>query len=511
MALIIVQNTTCLVEMAATLSVVMSWHLLMVGRYTLQKMTAIYPGLAGFIMWGAGSVFSLSLPVTAGIIFAGAGVFSAILWFYREFFKNTSYLMPSTPSSEENSREGVVSQLIRKKQDEFYEVSIYDLAAYIEKSNAHAGETTRVIHQDTAEVEKTTGASAQFHQSFSSEPVKRIFQEYVQPWFREKDIMKPAICLLEILDRNADTPSVVIMDHNCMAQGEPCNIQYQALHKISLAEHTLNVVQEGLKLVREKFGETGPHTVWPRIALSIIGHDLGKISGIRAGQGYASLDHPALSADIVKECCGSNPEIAQECAALVLHHHGDAPRDFAFNSGLEILKAADARARRQELHKVLSHLRAWEDIPLEAVASELVSVILKIIKSGDMARDLFFVNQKAGIMYLNPDVLLGVLQTISGEKYLWPEIFSPDSQMSEKAMRQFMVKKMKPAEWLTENFSQERFAWHKIQKMGKVTGPRPFVEIVFLKFIETAGIKPSIILEPLRKSCVGRCRVLMEG
>ncbi len=138
----------------------------------------------------------------------------------------------------------------------------------------------------------------------------------------------------------------------------------------------------------------------------------------------------------------------------------------------------------------------------------MVSGILEIIKAGDMARELFFVNQKAGLMYLNPDVLLGILQAISKENYLWPEILSPDSQMAEDALRQFMDAKMKPAGWLTENFSQNRFLWMKIQKMGKVTGPKPFVEIVFMKFAEAAKIKPSIILGPLRKSCLGRCRVL---
>ena len=80
--------------------------------------------------------------------------------------------------------------------------------------------------------------------------------------------------------------------------------------------------------------------------------------------------------------------------------------------------------------------------------------------------------------------------------------------MAEKALRQFMNQKMKPSGWLTDNFSRESFAWFKIDKLGKVTGPRPFAEMSFMKFVQAAGIKPSEILVPWRNSFLGKCRVL---
>jgi hypothetical protein len=82
--------------------------------------------------------------------------------------------------------------------------------------------------------------------------------------------------------------------------------------------------------------------------------------------------------------------------------------------------------------------------------------------------------------------------------------------MAEKALLQFMNEKMKPAGWLTENFSTDRFLWLKIDKMCKVTGPRPFVEIVFMKFVQTAGINPSEILGAWRRSFLRKCVVLRQ-
>ena len=237
-------------------------------------------------------------------------------------------------------------------------------------------------------------------------------------------------------------------------------------------------------------------------------HDLGKIPGIRVDHGYAKLDHPGTSAGIVKECLGQNAALAAECSEIVLYHHGEPPRGGPYIQGLEILKDADGGARKRELQKALGHLKSWKDIPPETVAEELTSFMLDAIRSGDMARDLFYLNQKQGLLYVNPDVLIEILQTISRDTYLWPEIFAPDSRMTEKALRDFLADRLKPEGWLTENFSQEKFLWLKIDKMGKLTGPRPFIEIVFMKLVQAAGITPSKIIEPWRKSFLKRCRVL---
>ena len=512
-ALLIVQEADTLIQATATLAVVSLWYCFLAGVQKGPGALIFYPCIAGIMLWSAGNRLALSFPATAGMAFTGAGLFNAVRWLkinLLQFPKPAAHATDPVKSIIKDKAHDY-SSMLRKCEDGFWEISIHDLAASTGSGSVSTASTKTEAKPDTFDKSAASGSREPVPvgtiPSYASGEVKLIFEEYISPWFRDNDAMKPALCLLAILDRHADAPSVV-MKQDCPAQGEPCNIQYQTLHSVTLAEHTLHVAQQGLELVKEKFGETAPYTVWPRLALCIIGHDLGKISDIRADNSYARLDHPALSADMVKECCSGNPEIANECAAIVLHHHGEPPRNFSFGSGLELLKESDARARRMELQQALGHLKPWKKIPLEAVAAQMVSAVLEIIKAGDMARDLFFVNQKAGLMYLNPDVLLGVLQTISKENYLWPEILSPDSQMAENALRQFMNEKMKPAGWLTENFSQDRFLWLKIQKMGKVTGPKPFVEIVFMKFAEAAKIKPSIILGPLRKSCLGRCGVI---
>ena len=478
--------------------------------------------VAGLAFWIYGKSSGHAGAGASGMTLAGAAL-------CREIFHIVSFGQSEEkrkPGTEEQKHGGILAQthfngLIQRKDNGLYEVNIYELASAISRKKKRASRHSSIaaspddVHETKQLETEPSKTSADIASkslctvSPSSIPVKTILQEYVLPWVREQAHLEGITCLLKILDAGSDAPSV-ILEQEQMSQGEPYNVQYEALHRVSLGEHTLHAVQEGFFLVQGSFGETGLYTVWPRLVICIIAHDLGKIPEKRLDYGYSKLDHPGISADIIRECLGKNSGITEECSQIVLYHHGGTPSDFPYTQGLEMLKEADARARRKELEKALSHLKPWTEIPLEDVARELANAILGIIRSGDMARDLFYLNPDQGRMYVNPDILLEVLQTIARDTYLWPEIYSPDSRMSENALRQFMNQKMKPSGWLTDNFPRESFAWFKIDKLGKVTGPRPFAEMSFMKFVQAAGIKPSEILVPWRNSFIGKCRVLKK-
>lgn len=469
--------------------------------------------LTGIILWLCGYVTGNENVNAAGMTLAGAGFCRMILHVATQLPALKRDADNPVPSGKHN-RTGP-DNLIRKAPEGGYEINIYELAAVISGKKACAQDAS--FRKSVKEEGKAEPDSALATGPIScrtdfvpvSQAAKVILKEFVIPWIREQALLDGIVCLLRILDNNSDSPSVVFEDSQ-LSQGEPYNVQYEALHRISLGDHTLHVVQEGFAVTRNRFGDTGLYTIWPRLVISCIAHDIGKISGLRMDHGYARLDHPGISAGIVKECLVDTPGLAEECSDIVRHHHGEPPAGFPYAQGLEILKRADAKARNRELQKALGHLKPWKDIPPEIVAKELAAFMLNAIRSGDMARDLFYLNQKKGLLYINPDVLIEILQSISRDNYLWPEIFARDSTMTEKALRDFLADRLRPEGWLTDNFTQDRFLWLKIDKMGKITGPRPFVEILFMKFVQAAGITPSEIVEPWRKSFLGKCLVISE-
>ena len=477
--------------------------------------------IAGLLLWLYGYLSGHNAATAAGITLTGAGVCSCLLFLAPLVLHGRHHA--DAQQAESANRKSLIdmsASLVRKTPDGGYEINIHELADAISRGKAgrekSCGPSRNPAHrlksdgkQENASAPSTVLDITERFQPQTAE-VKTILEQYLSPWIKEQDIAKGIACLLKILDVNAKEPSVIVEERQ-LSQGEPYDIHYEALSRITISEHTLHVVEEGFAVTKNRFGETGLFTVWPRLVCCMIAHDLGKIPGIRVEHDYAKLDHPAASAALVKECLEHNLALSEECSEIVLHHHGEPPAGFAYVQGLELLKEADARARRKELQQTLRHLKPWQEIPLESVAEELVSAVLDIIKAGDTVRDLFCLNPKQGFMYVNPDVLIGILQSISRDTYLWPEIFSPDSRMAEKALLQFMDEKLKPAGLLTQNFSKDRFLWLKIKKPGKVTGPRPFVEIGFMKFIQVAGITPSEIVGPWRKSFLGKCRVVCNS
>ncbi len=480
--------------------------------------------IAGMVLYLYGHVSDQNAACAAGIMLTGTGFCAGTLKLSAKIFQKREgeeQAQASCNLKRNLQSKDMAGALVRKTEDGGYEVNIHELAAaisgkkrggYLHSGSFHKSgnnsdaETSQTVTQTSPPIVSPTATNSTDFLP-QSEPAKVILKEFVNPWIKEPSILNGIICLLKILDSSGDVPSVIFEDEQ-LSQGEPYNVQYESLHRVSLEKHTLHAVQEGFSVTRDRFGETGLYTVWPKIVLSIIAHDLGKIPKLRMGHAYSKLDHPAIAAEIVKEYLAGSPALAEECSEIVLYHHGEPPAGFSYVQGLEILKEADAGARKRELQKVLGHLKPWKEIPLERVAKELTAFMLDAIRGGDMARDLFYLNQKQGLLYVNPDVLIEILQTISRDTYLWPEIFAPDSRMAEKAVRDFLADRLKPTGWLTENFSREKFLWLKIYKMGKVTGPRPFVEIVFMKFVQAAEVTPSKIVEPWRKSFLRKCRVM---
>ena len=155
-------------------------------------------------------------------------------------------------------------------------------------------------------------------------------------------VMKVITKLIEFLDTYGNCPSMVNM-----ARDEEAQDLYTVesiLLKVSLKEHTFNVVKFSLKYLKEQYRDW--ENLVPKTIIAALGHDIGKVPELRNSSAYAKADHPIISEQKVRQFFDGMPEVfwLNDVCEAILGHHRQSKDQFT-----SILKKADISAREVEI------------------------------------------------------------------------------------------------------------------------------------------------------------------
>jgi hypothetical protein len=156
--------------------------------------------------------------------------------------------------------------------------------------------------------------------------------------------------LLTLLDIDGGVASVVSGQYE--SESKLPENTYQMLSMVTLAEHTIHVAEEIIRLV-----PYGPNL--PVALIAALAHDIGKIPKYRK-QYYSLGDHAFISMTVLESIQGFKDLVyADEILQAVRDHHLK-PKTFIG----EKLKEADTRARRRELVEVQKKLALTPSLEL---------------------------------------------------------------------------------------------------------------------------------------------------
>jgi len=341
--------------------------------------------------------------------------------------------------------------------------------------------------------------------TYTNQHVARIHAGFVRPHITKDEFLRAIECLLQRLDAAADTPSVSFMDGNREALSD----SYDVLRRVSLAEHTLNVVSEMHSLVRETFPDSWQIT-WPSAVTVAIGHDLGK-AGVQQ-QGYTVYgEHQVQSAEIVFECT-KNLQTQKLLSDVVRFHHGNTPDHLKDERLLELLKKADSAARRNEMAEAMGGMGSWKDVDIEDLCGVLLKLIEQEIKAGDPKRFSLCVDPEKGLVFITPALFIAALRDHTKTKNIfWPELLSRDETEVARACSELMKGKFSPAGLLPSgSFSPPAggfYRFRRVELSGRGCGVRPFVILILSSFCRYAKAEPHQLVQLFRNSRLGEIAV----
>ena len=348
---------------------------------------------------------------------------------------------------------------------------------------------------------------------FDNEYVSRIHEGYVAGKIDDERFgiyLRTVLCLLNLLDTVADVPSVTSSDEE---EGGLPKTSYDILKRVSLAEHVLNVVARAEELAREEFGETYL-IIWPSVLAVCIAHDLGKAPTLRSKFSYYYGSHARVSAEILSRCTEGLPaEQRQNLYDVVLHHHGDSKKLSGQSKRLlELLKKADSLARKEEWNALTRDMPAATDIAPGEFFRELFSALEEEMSRGRVRRFPFVVNEREGILYVSPSLVLSTLRKIVEERKIYmPDIFASEESVVAQAVSGFLVEVLPeflPAGFLDEIRRSGRFFLFKhVLLDGSPQGRKTFVPFLLVPSAGAAGKTPEDFVSRVRDSAFWRVEV----
>lgn len=187
--------------------------------------------------------------------------------------------------------------------------------------------------------------------TFKHEQLQTLWNAWVDPYKDDIGVAKYYKSIKEIakiLDEKGSCPSVVMDKTRIEVEPESSMYMegaYEELAKVSLLEHSINVAEIMIDLLRQENVEITYKL--GSVLVTALGHDLGKIPDFyrsKFGQDYKKYGHPVLSAEIVNKILPDDiPDKEDIIKAIKSHHWGSGGSELA-----KLLKEADRRAREKE-------------------------------------------------------------------------------------------------------------------------------------------------------------------
>jgi len=196
--------------------------------------------------------------------------------------------------------------------------------------------------------------------------IKTFFEKQILPIKESLILTKTFIPILQLLiflsQKGIDCPSVI-------GENEKNELaSYAFLEKVSLAEHSIHVAEEGLQLLREYFSDAF-ELVAGKALIAFLGHDIGKERAYRKLQQnpdfqYSTGDHPRFSAQVLNEIFLKEDIPGREEILYAVHrHHLSSANTPAppLNDNKERLLWLLVQADRKAREKELLHMN-WQDV-----------------------------------------------------------------------------------------------------------------------------------------------------
>jgi hypothetical protein len=175
-----------------------------------------------------------------------------------------------------------------------------------------------------------------------------VFEEhYIKPYkniIAQSQHSIPIKKVMEILDNYGDVPSVV--DNDDDDEYKILANHYLTLKKVTLLQHSINVLQEFMKIIEESGSRDAKYSIGKYI-LMCLGHDLGKIRELRSGE-YTTGNHPIISAGCMMGLLPPGVASKDDIITAIRNHHVRGAK----NKSTMLLRQADLRAREYEAQAI---------------------------------------------------------------------------------------------------------------------------------------------------------------
>ena len=417
-------------------------------------------------------------------------------------FDELSIIWNAVPAAED--REGHEAQILvgeKKEEDNCGNIS----APTEEVSPPAHTEPARNKSESNGALDENSGLL------FNDGHVRRIYEEFVRPLDIRKFgvYRRVSLRLLKLLDEVASVPSVT--DEKEDRDGIPEN-SFELLKRISLAEHTRNVVRKAREITEEVFGDTYI-IVWPTILLAAVAHDLGKARKFRNEVTSYYGGHARISAEIFSLHSEDLPrEQRKTVFEIILHHHGE-PKTLSEETKrfLAILKEADAAARNAEWKELSDDLPDRNEITPGDFLGELFRLMESEMERGSVKRYSFVLDEHSGLLYVSPRLVTEALRRAAQKKKVfWPDLFSSDDSAVARAVSSFLEEKITdllPAGFYKGLASGRMFMLKHVFLDGKPSGRKPFVPFIISALPEFVEVDPERLVDAIRNSAFYRLEV----
>jgi hypothetical protein len=226
----------------------------------------------------------------------------------------------------------------------------------------------------------------------------------------QQDVLEGIYKIIELLDEHGGCPSIVTTSINKDSETDEIYSIRDTLLKVSLKDHSYRVTKIALKLLKETYREKDYENLIPKMIVTALGHDLGKIPALRESGLYAKADHPLISAQKVNEIfMGKDIIWLNSAVDAIKNHHRQTNDPFTL-----LLKEADGKAREIEVSECSKDIsiKEWDGWFNVRSFLEILKPQINVIQTGKKWKAFSF----GGTVYCQPDFLYEAARKLASEK-----------------------------------------------------------------------------------------------
>lgn len=239
-----------------------------------------------------------------------------------------------------------------------------------------------------------------------------FYNEIIEPHrdlLTQQDILDGIYKIIELLDEHGGCPSIVTTSIDKDSETDEIYSVRDTLLKVSLKDHSYRVTKIALKLLKETYREKDYENLIPKMIVTALGHDLGKIPALRESGLYTKADHPLISAQKVNEIfMGKDIIWLNSAVDAIKNHHRQTNDPFTL-----LLKEADGKAREREVSEVSKDIsiKEWDGWFNVRFFLEILKPQINVIQTGNKWKAFSF----GGTVYCQPDFLYETARKLASE------------------------------------------------------------------------------------------------